>query len=132
MSDAPTFPTMTIGPATVTPRAPSSPTIRLELIQAMTANADGAISLRTAAALVGLCWPSDDRRRPSRRYVGSIADYGAFVADDLLGAGVSVAAIMQAGVVCAQLVIAVGVPGLSRPEVDAATRPTAAPEGASP
>ena len=112
---------ITIGGATTLLALPRSATIRWELAAAVR---DGQVSLRTAAAAVGICWPRVPGR-PASTYRGDVADYGARVADDLLGRGAAVADIVTAGAACIEAILADGLVGLS--EAKDAAHPTPAP-----
>jgi hypothetical protein len=117
---------ITINGATTMLALPRSATIRWELAAAVR---DGEVSLRTAAAAVGICWPSGAAKPPSR-YRGDVADYGARVADELLERGAKVSDIVSAGAACIEAILTDGLVGLS--EAKEAADPTGAPAEGSP
>ena len=119
MSDATT---LTIGGSTVHLIPPKSPTVRLELIQALPG--DGSVPVRLAAAAVGLCWPADPTR-PTARYSGDVGAYGLAVSDDLLSRGAMVADVVRAGVACLQAIASAPLPGVA--QAKEAARPFADP-----
>lgn len=109
---------ITIGASTTILALPRSATERLELIIAVR---NGTLSLRTAAAAIGCCWPRGPGR-PAAGYRGDVSDYGRAVADDLLGRGATISTIMQAGGECIEAIVREGVPGLA--EASEASGPT--------
>jgi len=94
--------TITIGSTTTQLVPPRSPTVRLELLQALPPDG-GTVSLRLAGAAVGLCWPAGPGR-PAARYGGDVAAYGLAVADDLLSRGLSVVDFLTAGAACLEAI----------------------------
>ncbi len=119
--------TATLGSATVALAPRSSAIERLEMLAPI--QAQGTISIRHAAAVVGWSWPVGPTR-PAGRYSGDVAAYGGAVADELLGRGVSAAEIVTAAVGVLDAIVAAGLPGLGAAKE--AARPTSAPEGGAP
>lgn len=95
--------TLTIGSATTHLIPPKSPTVRLELIQALPG--DGSVSVRLAAAAVALCWPGGPTK-PRTRYTGDVSAFGLAVADELYERGCTYPDLMRAGVECLQAIAA--------------------------
>jgi len=107
MSDTPTI---VIGTTTTILVPPRSPTVRLELIQALPGDGQPT-PVRVAAAAVGLCWPASPDR-PKARYSGDVAGYGLAVADELVERGATYPDLLTAGVACLQAIALRPLPGV--------------------